>query len=185
MAIPVLALLLLFTTTGSARSTSVPASVQATLISKVAGFDRSFRDRAGSRALVLIVEAKDDLESNRDAESIKSALSNLPTVGSLPHEEVTVTYSSASALAEMVRTRHAAIVYLSSGLSSHVPAVRTEFSSLNVLTVAAVPGDVPDGIVLGVDLESGRPKLLINLTQARKQNVSLPASVLKLMKVYQ
>jgi hypothetical protein len=159
--------------------------VQATLIAKVAGFDRSFSSRAGKRALVLIVQAKDDSESARDAISIKAALSELPTVGDLPHEEQMVEYSNAPGIADMVRTRHAAIVYFSSGLSDHVPAIKKEFSSLNVLTVGAVPGDVPGGVVLGVDLVSGRPKLLINLTQARKQNVSLPASVLKLMQVYQ
>ena len=181
----VFAVLLLFTGSLDARSSGVPASVQATLIAKVAGFDRSFPSRAGKRALVLVVQAKDDSESVRDAASIKAALSELPTVGGLPHDEQTVEYSNAAALAEMVRSRRAAIVYLSSGLSGHVPAIKHEFSSVNVLSVGAVPGDVPNGIVLGVDLVSGRPKLLINLTQARKQNVSLPASVLKLMEVYQ
>jgi len=47
-----------------------------------------------------------------------------------------------------------------------------------------MPDYVPAGIVLGFDLVSGRPKLLVNIEQAKKQQVSLPASVLKLMKVY-
>jgi hypothetical protein len=185
LAIGVFAVLLLLVTSGSARSSGVPASVQAALISKVAGFDRNYRARAGQRALVLIVQANDDSQSARDAASIKSALSELSTVGSLPHEEQTVTYTNAAALAGTVRSRRAAIVYFSSGLSGHTQAIKHEFSSLDVLTVAADPDDVPDGIVLGVDLVSGRPKLLFHLTQAKKQKVSLPASVLKLMKVYQ
>ena len=41
------------------------------------------------------------------------------------------------------------------------------------------------GMVLGFDLVSGRPKLLIHVAQARKQNVSFPGSVLSLMKVHQ
>jgi hypothetical protein len=44
---------------------------------------------------------------------------------------------------------------------------------------------VPAGIVLGFDVVSGRPKLLVNLTQAKRQNVSLRAEALKLMKVYE
>jgi hypothetical protein len=39
-------------------------------------------------------------------------------------------------------------------------------------------------MVLGFDLVSGHPKLLVKLEQARKQQVSFPASVLSLMKVY-
>jgi hypothetical protein len=184
LALVVFVVSLLLATSGSARSTSVPASVQAALISKVAGFDRNYPARAGKRALVLIVQAKDNPESTREAAAIKAALSKQSTIGNLPHQEQTVTYSSASALAEMVRSRRAAIVYFSSGLSGHVPAIRSEFSSLNVLTFGSVPEDIPAGIVLGVDLVSGRPKLLVNLTQAKKQKVSLPASVLNLMKVY-
>jgi hypothetical protein len=40
-------------------------------------------------------------------------------------------------------------------------------------------------VVLGFDLVSGRPKLLVNLTQAKKQKVDLAAEILKLMKVYE
>jgi hypothetical protein len=106
-------------------------------------------------------------------------------VGNLPHEEQIVTYSSASALAELVRAKRAAIVYLGPGLDKHVPPIRDALSSLDVLSVGAIPSYVPAGIVLGFDLVSGRPKLLIQLSQARRQNVAFPASVLNLMKVYQ
>jgi hypothetical protein len=44
---------------------------------------------------------------------------------------------------------------------------------------------VPAGIVLGFDLVSGRPKLVVNLSQARRQHVDFRAEVLKLMKVYE
>jgi hypothetical protein len=57
-------------------------------------------------------------------------------------------------------------------------------SNVSLLTVGATPEYVESGIVLGFDLVSGRPKLLINLSQARKQQVDFPASVLRLMKVY-
>src|SRR5258706_418637 len=54
-----------------------------------------------------------------------------------------------------------------------------------VLRVAAVPDYVRDGIVLGFDVVSGRPKLLFNLPQAKLQKVALAASVLKLMTVFE
>lgn len=184
-ALAVFAVWLLLASSGRARSADVPASVQAALISKTASFDRNFAARAGPRALVIIVQASDDADSAKEAASIHSALSQLPTIGSLPHEELRVTYTGASALAELARTRRAAIVYFGSGLSDQIPAIRSAFSSVNVLTFGSDPDYVPSGIVLGVDLVSGRPKLVVNLAQARKQKVALPASVLRLMIVHQ
>jgi hypothetical protein len=55
---------------------------------------------------------------------------------------------------------------------------------VSVLSVGDVPEYVPDGVVLGFDLEAGKPKLLVNLDQARRQNVEFTSDVLRLMKVY-
>lgn len=48
------------------------------------------------------------------------------------------------------------------------------------MTVAAEPSAVIRGIAVGFDLLSGQPKILVNLSQAKLQNVQLPASVLSL-----
>ena len=179
-----LSIALALAATGQAQNVQVPFSVQAGLIAKVASFDRNFATRAGSKALVLVLAMPNDSESTRAALELKSALSQLPTVGDLPHEEQVVSYSNPAALAELVRNKKAAIVYFGPGFGKQIPAVRDALSNVNVLTVGALPDYVPDGLVLGFDLVSGRPKLLVNISQARKQNVDFPASVLNLMKVY-
>jgi hypothetical protein len=176
---------LALTVRGNAQGMAVPTSAQAELIAKLAGFDRNFSARAGGKALILLVAMPENTESMRAALEMKAALSRIPKVGDLPHEERIVTFSSASALADLVRTQKAAIVYFGPGFDNQVPAIREAFSSVNVLSIGAVPGYVPAGIVVGFDLVSGRPKLLVHVVQARKQNVLFPASVLSLMKVYQ
>jgi hypothetical protein len=169
----------------AAQSMPVPSSAQAELLAKLVGFDRNYAARAGSKAVIILAVMPGDSESASAALEMKAALSRLPSVGNLPHEELIVNYSSAGALADVVRSKRAAIVYLGPGFDKQIPAIREAFSSLAVLSVAGVPSYVPAGIVLGFDLVSGRPKLLIQLPQARKQNVAFPASVLSLMKVYQ
>jgi hypothetical protein len=178
------ALALSLSSPGSAQSMPVPTSSQAELIAKLAGFDRNFAARAGGKAVIILVAMPGDAESMSAALEMKAAFSRLPSVGNLPHEELVVTQSSASALADLVRSKHAAIVYLGPGFDKQIPAIRDALSSLDVLSVGAIPGYVPSGIVLGFDLVSGRPKLLIQVVQARKQKVAFPASVLSLMKVY-
>jgi hypothetical protein len=168
----------------SAQSMSVPTGAQAELIAKLAGFDRNFAARAGGKAVIILAVMPGETESQSAALEMKAAFSRLPTVGNVPHEELVVTYSNPTALAEVVRAKRAAIVYLGPGFGKQIPAIRDALSSLNVLSVGAIPGYVPSGIVIGFDLVSGRPKLLIHVPQARKQNVAFPASVLSLMKVY-
>lgn len=169
---------------GRAQSMPVPTGAQAELIAKLAGFDRNFAARAGSKAVILLVAMPGDADSMSAALEMKAAFARLPTVGNLPHEELVVTQSSPAALADLVRTKRAAIVYLGPGFDKQIPAIRDALSSLDVLSVGGLPGYVPGGIVLGFDLVSGRPKLLIQVVQARKQKVAFPASVLSLMKVY-
>lgn len=178
-------LALTFSRASYAQSMPVPTGAQAELLAKLVGFDRNFAARAGGKAVILLVSMSGDSESTKAALEMKAALSRVATVGNLPHEEQLITFSSAAALAELVRAKRAAIVYFGPGFDKQVPAIRDAFSSLDVLSVGALPGYVPAGMVLGFDLVSGRPKLLIHVAQARKQNVSFPGSVLSLMKVHQ
>jgi hypothetical protein len=146
-----------------AQSMQVPTSVQAELLVKVAGFDRNYKTRAG-----------DDAASQRTALEMKSALAKVPSIADLPHEEHIVKSASAAAIAAAARERRAAIIYLGPGYMGQLNALRDAFSSMNVLTVGAVPDYVPSGAaVLGFDLVSGRPKLSIHVPQARKQQVAV------------
>jgi hypothetical protein len=175
---------LLLTSRGSAHNMSVPTGAQAELLAKLVGFDRNYASRAGGKAIILLAAMPGNPESMSAALEMKAALSRMPKVGDLPHEEHIVVHGSAVALADLVRSRKAAVVYFGPGFEKQVPAIRDAFASVNVLSVGGVPSYVPDGIVLGFDLVSGRPKLLVHLVQARKQQVAFPASVLNLMKVY-
>jgi YfiR/HmsC-like len=174
----------LLTREASAEAVQLPYNVQAGLLSKVAGFDRGFAARAGGQAVILLASMPGDAESNRAAVEMKNALEGVPKVGELPHVDEIVSFTNATALAELARTKRAAIVYFGPGFAKQVTPIREAFSSMNVLTVAAVPEYVPGGIVLGFDLISGRPKILIHIAQARRQQVAFPASVLNLMKVF-
>jgi hypothetical protein len=103
----------------------------------------------------------------------------------LPHEEEIATYSDAPALAAMCRERKISILYVAPGFSQQVETLREKMSEFSLLTVGSVAEYVPNGIVLGFDLVSGRSKLLVNLTQARRQRVEFRAEILKLTKVYE
>jgi len=95
-----------------------------------------------------------------------------------------VSFESAALLGKRCRTDSVDIVYLTPGLEDDVPEIRKALTGVDTLSVSAVPSSVPAGIVLGFELLSGKPKIWLNLAQAKAQNVNFKADVLKLMKVY-
>jgi len=168
-----------------AEEAPVPEKLQAELIAKIAAYDRSFTARARDRAHVVIIDRPDDADSVRSATHLEAALRELPDVGGLPHDEVVVPWPGPAGLADLVRARHAAIVYFTPGFAPDVGGIRTALDGVDVLSVAAIPDYVPQGVVLGFDVISGKPKLLVNLSQARRQHVAFMAEILKMAKVYE
>jgi hypothetical protein len=175
----------LFTRTVAAEEVALPVSAQAELLVKVAEYDRNFSERARDRVHVVLLVKPNDTQSAYVTTQMSGALGRIGTIGGLPHDETIVPYAGANELAELCRARHVAIIYVAPGLGDEVGAIRKALNGVDVLTATGVPDYVPAGIVLGFDVVSGKPKLLVHLTQARLQNVALRAEVLKLMKVYE
>jgi hypothetical protein len=167
-----------------AQEASVPADMQAELLAKLETYDRSFAERAGTTARVLIVTRSGNGRSEASAADMKAALARVDRIGGLPHQEISASYQGADALAQRCRSEQIAIVYVTPGLDDEVDAIKTSMTGVSVLTVGAVPVDVPRGIVLGFELEAGKPRILLNLAQAKAQGVNFAADVMRLMKVF-
>ncbi len=162
---------------------AVPPALQAQLLAKVASFDRNLPARARGTVRIALVFAADDPVSVRGAEQARASLADMKTVAGLPHAETSFPFSTAAALRAACESQQLSVVYLSTGLSQHTDAIRAALDGADVLTATSTPSDVQRGIVLGFDAESGRPKLLFNMKQARSQHVEVGADVLRVMKV--
>jgi hypothetical protein len=170
---------------GRAELVAVPIELQAELLAKVAAYDRNMAARAGDRVQVLLLTNTTDTESARFATRMQLALQSIAQISGLPHDERIAPFTSAFELAQQCRARHIAIIILGPGLGSQIATIRDALDGVDVLTVAAVPDYVQQGVVLGFDVVSGKPKLLVHLTQARRQHVELRSEVLKLMRVFE
>jgi hypothetical protein len=170
-------------TFADADSVAVPASLQAKLTAKLAAFDDGFRARAGASATLMIVIRDGDPISVRFGQELMAALRRTETVGGLPHLETPIAYSDASALAAAVRAQHPSIVYLAAGLSGEAHEIGEAMKGLDVLTVTAEPMAVALGVIVGFDLVSNQPKIVVNLRQAKAQNVRLSSALLRLASI--
>lgn len=166
-----------------AERVPVPVSVQVELLAKVAEYDRNLVDRAGEKVRVVLLVKADDAQAARVVAQMRAAFGSVETIADLPVDVSSVTYSDGAALRSLVTSKRVAIVYLTPGFQGDVPAIRAALDGVNVLSVSTVPEYVENGIVLGFDLASGKPKILVHLDQAKAQNVNFKASALKLMRI--
>ncbi|MBL8608451.1 MAG: DUF4154 domain-containing protein [Myxococcales bacterium] len=176
------AVTLLTDPTARAEDAAVPPTMQAQLLAKVAGYDRNLPARAQGTVRVLVVVKRDDAPSARAAAQVTATLKELPTIAALPHVEETLTYTSAADLAGACRNKRASIVYLTPSLAGESAAIGAALRGGDVLSFAAA-AESSRSAVVGFDLVSGRPQLVVNVTQARHQNVALKPELLKLAKV--
>lgn len=179
------ALLSVASISSGADDVTVPISLQAALVAKVVEYDRGFIQRAGARAQILLVFKAENADSVHIAAQLAAALAQLGPIAGLPHDQAIVPFAGATALAAECRARRAAIVFFAPGFRNDIDALRSALTGIDILSVGSLPDYVPRGIVLGFDVVSGRPKLLVNLGQAKLQRVDLRSAALKLMRVYE
>jgi hypothetical protein len=174
------------TSDAQAEDVAVPVALQIKLLVKVAGYDKNLPARAKDRVKIGVFRKDGDADSKRIAAQALAALGDYDAVGDLPLEASDAPFVSAADLKKTISNRRLSVIYLTPGFDrSEIEAIAGALAGVDVLSVTAVPTDVPRGVVLGFDLISGKPKLLVLLPQAKKQNVALSADVVKLAKVYE
>jgi hypothetical protein len=173
------------TQVADAEQVAVPVTRQAELLVRVAAYDRNLPARAGGKVHVLLLTQPDDTDSRTTAAQMDAALRRFDAIAHMPFDVTTANYPGGAALAAQCRSAHYAIVYVTPGLDARMPEMAQALAGVDVMTIASLGRYVAQGSAIGFDLESGRPSLLINLTQAKKQNVAIEAEVLHLMKVIQ
>ena len=159
---------------------TLPAPLQAGLLAKVAAYDRNLRGIRLGKVIVAIVTRRGDLDSTSVGARLRAGLEGIPAIAGMPHEEIMVTWTNAAAVAEICETSNVSIAYVAPGLEREMPAIAAVLQGMEVLTAGAMPDYVGKGAVLGFDLVSGRPRILVHLGEARRQRVDLTAQLLKL-----
>ena len=182
--IPLLALVLWAFPCGLARGdVTVPIHLQAQLVSKIGSFDRNFSARAGERARVLVVERTGDDDSLELGAHFASALISLRKIGGITVLVEELAFTTAASLAERCRGQRTSVVYLSTGLDADIRDISTALSGVDVLTVGATALYTSHGTVVGFDLEEGKPRIVVNLTHAKAQNVAFRGELLALARI--
>jgi hypothetical protein len=162
---------------------SVPVDLQAQLTLKLSAFDRNFVARSEGGARVLVVTKASDAESADVGSQFAHVVLTAGAVAGVKVTVATEPLTTAGALAEHCRAQRIALVYLSTHLDGDILAVTAALAGVDVLTVGANGTYAGRGAVVAFELEEGRPRIVVNLTSARAQNVSFRSELLKLAQV--
>lgn len=165
----------------SAAEVTVPIDLQLQLLGKVARFERGFGSKGGAPATVVIVTKPGVTASSRAGAQLSAGFAKQSSLAGRPLTVKSVDFQSAAALRQAAQD--AAIVYVTPGLDNEIGSIAASFSGSATLTVAAAGADVEKGIALGFALEGSRPRILVNLVQARAQRLDFNSQLLRLAKV--
>ncbi len=167
----------------SSADSGVPLGMQALLVSRLGTFDRNFKARARPVARVLVLHRGGNSDSAFEGASLARALAELHDIGGVTASVEEAEYRDAEAVANRCRTDKLVVVYLTVGLESETARIANALTGIDVLTVGTTARHAENGAVVGFALEEARPKIVLNLTRARAQNVDFKAEVLKLARI--
>lgn len=72
-------------------------------------------------------------------------------------------------------TGGAKVVYVGSGVAEAIAYT----ASNKVLSVTGVPGYVTEGVTLGISIENKKPKIILNLTSSKNEDINWNPAILK------
>jgi hypothetical protein len=167
----------------SSADSAVPLSLQVRLLARLGPYDRNFKRRAGSVANVLVLRRKGDDESAFEQAGLVRALSELHDIGGVPVHVEEAELTDVESLAKRCRAERIAVLYLTHGLEADTARLTAALANGDILTVGTSARHAENGAVVGFALEEARPRIVINLPQARAQNVDFRAELLALARL--
>jgi hypothetical protein len=161
----------------------VPIRLQVSLLDRVLPYDRNLATRVHGRLSVVVVVDALNADSVRIGALLLSELASLDSFGSYPLTAARVTFGSLAALVDDCKRLRAGVVYVTPGIREPIEKLATALSGLRVLTACTVPEQVAQGMIVGSAVRSGKPRVLVNLRQARLQDVDFRADFLRMAEV--
>ena len=161
----------------------VPIRLQVSLLDRVIPYDRNFASRVHGQLSVAVLVDPANADSVRIGALLQSELSSLDSLGSYPLTATRVIFRGVPRLVDDCKRLRAGVLYVTPGIREPIGQLATALVGLRVLTACTGPEQVEQGMILGSAVRSGKPRVLVNLTQARLQDVDFRADFLRMAEV--
>ena len=168
-----------------AEDISVPVALQMELLDRLLWYERGLQKSPKVPLTVLIVSRAKDNESVRAAGQLAAQLARMKSLGGRELAQQRLVYESPEQLKRVVAEQRTYLVYFAPGFEDVLPKIAEQLRGTRVLTVSALGGDVERGAVLAFELASSKPRVVLNLSRARAQQLDFSAQLLRVARVVQ
>jgi YfiR/HmsC-like len=166
-----------------AQEAEVPIALQVELLARLLWYERELQKSAGKELVALVVARRGDPDSSHAAAQVIAQLDRVKELGGKVVKHTLVSYESADQLGRIVQQRRPYLIYWSKGMAGSTKELGRLPQEGSVLTVNAGRYAGTSGSVLGFELASSKPRIVLNLKQARAQKLDFSAQVLRVVRV--
>ena len=166
-----------------AQDTFVPIALQVELLARLLWYERGLQKSASKEIVVLVVDRRGDADSLQTSAQLSAQLDRIRELGGKVVQHTRVSYESAEQLRRILDQRRPYLLYLSKGLNAGAKDLAGVLHGRALLTVQAGGRDLTPAAVLSFELESSKPRIVLNLKQARANKLDFTAQVLRVVRV--
>lgn len=167
-----------------ADEVSVPIDLQVALLGRVLRYERTYASET-TPVQVLVVSRSGSPASVRVGSQLTAALRRSGSLGGRAVSVTPVSYTTAAALRASANASRARVVYLAAGLGDQLAEIDGALTDRDLFLVSTVGPDVERGAVIGFELVSSRPRIIVNLRAARARRLQFNGQFLRLARVVQ
>jgi hypothetical protein len=166
-----------------AEDTGVPIALQVELLSRLLWYERGLQHSLQKELRAVIIEKARDPASGLAAAQLAAQLEQAKALGGKRVIQRRVIFESPEQVGRVVQEQRPYLAYLTPGLAPVAAELSRVLAAHGVLSVSTQGADTGRGVVLGFELESGKPRILLNLVQARAQKLDFSAQLLRVVRV--
>jgi hypothetical protein len=174
----------LLSVAGASRAeTTVPIDLQVDLMQRVLRFERGLAGRAGAQVNLAVVARSGNAGSEKVAGQLSKALEKVTEIAGKPVKLSTLSFTNAGALKQAVASKGLHLLYLAPGFENDLQAIAAALDGVAVITLTTDGDQVDAGAVLGFELVSAKPRIALNLGQAKRQTLDFSSDLFRLARV--
>lgn len=166
-----------------ADDAAVPIALQVELLARLLWYERGLQKRPEPKLRALILERARDPLSNYTAAQVAAQLDRVKLLGGKSVSYTRVVYQSPEQVARVAEQERAYLAWITPGFADLSAELARSLGARGVLSVSSHGPDAARGVVLGFELASGKPRIMLNLQQARAQKLDFNAQFLRVVRV--
>jgi hypothetical protein len=165
----------------AAAAEELPVALQAQLLSKMTTYVKALTPQGATAVNVWVVYPGPGEAPTRAAQALTSALTELGQMGTLKAQPKALAFADPKQFAAALAAEKPQVLFLTPEHNEKNVSALVEAAKAvpGVVTVTGQSDHVKLGVVLGFSAVEGRPRVLVNLKQAKAQGVEFHNGLLR------